>query len=163
MSEAIEQGHHVCPACRRTVEGPPPAMVDYHALVKREGIERISEVAVRSVGQVGHFRSGWRPMDLDVLYRLKVAFPDFDTDSSVLRIGAIRIAKGRDDLTRTPRPAPRLADEAGDTGDEATDEATVDEEATEGAEAASDETSEGEGEGVVAEAASEDGDGDGEG
>lgn len=68
-------------------------MRDLHRLVKDEKIETVASAMNRTARSTRDVRAGVTPMTVDDLYRLRLRWPDFDMEGTVMRIGAKRAAK----------------------------------------------------------------------
>ena len=72
---------------------PNSKLVDLHALIIREGLERVAESAGVTEGALRNMRSCYRPTRLVNLHQIKKDFPDFDIDGTVMRLGPRRVER----------------------------------------------------------------------
>lgn len=78
-------------------------MRDLHTLTRDLGLDAVARAIEETPRAVRGWRSGERPIDVDVLYRTKARFPDFDIDGTVRYIGARREVAARVRARRTSR------------------------------------------------------------
>ena len=65
--------------------------MDLHTLTKTHGAETVAAAMGCTYAALAAKRSGRRPLTVDDLHRLSVAFPGFDVSATVKRIGARRM------------------------------------------------------------------------
>ena len=66
---------------------------DLHAIAAADGLEVVATAMNRTVRSARDVRAGTTPLTVDDLYCLRLAYPDFDVEATVMRIGAKRAAK----------------------------------------------------------------------
>ena len=69
-------------------------MMDLHELVRTSGEDEVADVIGCAVGSLRNKRSGQRPLTVDELYRLVIAYGSrFDLAATVRKIGGRRAAR----------------------------------------------------------------------
>ena len=68
-------------------------MRDLHALCRDEGVAAVAAAMNRSERSTRDVRAGVSPLTVDDLYRLRMSYIDFDTERTVMRLGAKRAAQ----------------------------------------------------------------------
>jgi hypothetical protein len=66
---------------------------DLHKLASDEGLLGAARAMGRSTRSTRDVRSGATPLTVDDLYQLRLTYPDFDVEATVMRIGAKRAAR----------------------------------------------------------------------
>lgn len=70
-----------------------PDTHDLHAIAASDGLEVVATVMGRTTRSARDVRAGTTPLTVDDLYSLRLAYPSFDIEATVMRIGAKRAAR----------------------------------------------------------------------
>lgn len=76
-------------------------MRDLHTLIRAEGIQTIADVLDITPRCLVDLRRGEHPLTVDDFYRLQKSYKDFDTEATIVRIGAKRRHDGKESHPRS--------------------------------------------------------------